>query len=656
MKQFFYIAFFVLSISQIHAQDLVVVSKVTDDSISIKWLANDFTQLQALTKGAVVSRVESTQRNNFESVSFTGAKQWKIEPTQTRLERLGTSEQDEKFKALIEPIIEGATDKEQQNFALLTNTVENMVNPRFQSVLGNIIIDTEFDKSETYVYKIEVEGLKPVYIYVDAYQKTFYSNIDEFELSLDRKRTVMVEWNSNAVQKESLGFYVEHSMDKQKEGTFINELPHIPFKSQFEKEDKRANVIDAPEQGHWHYYRVIGLDPFGYPSLKSERKRIYVPLLVNAHVQIDTIIAQGTEREVRVSAASFGKKMNIDTWELLRSEQKDTGYEVMGTQPFKDSITAFTLNGKSSGDRFYYKVLGINKDDSVSSLPYYFFTLDQEPPSPPARLSGKIDSLGIVQLNWTASVDDDIRGYKVYRGNQKREEFIERTTRLSTDLSFTDTLALDNLTSEVYYFVKSIDLNFNVSSESDTILLLKPDTIPPMAAAFKGIQIVDTSIVLSWANSESTDLARTLLIRNNVDTLALEAGQTTYMDVDVVAPRHYTYQLVTEDRSQNQSTSQVVSQYYETGFRKPLRGFKAEVNREENFISIVWQAPNDEVFSYQLFRSKNNGKLGLYKTLEPNDVQFIDKQLSIGTKYTYSIKYINQEGIHSLPVTTEIIY
>lgn len=655
MKHLLYIAFLVVSV-QCFSQDLVVVSKVTDDSISIKWVANTYEQLTKITNGATVSRVVSDKPLNFELVNFTNAKQWKIAPTKERIDQLGTREEDEKFKALLEPILNGSSDTEQQDFAVLTNLIENMVNPRFQFVLGNILIDTDFDKQKTYVYKIEIKDLPPSYMYVDAYQNTFYSEISAFDLSLDKKKTVMVEWNSNAVQKESLGFLIEHSMDKQKEGSYLSELPHIPFKTQFERADKKANVIDNPTQGHWHFYRVHGLDPFGHPSLVSEWKSIYVPLLIEAHVQIDTVFANGTERTIEVSAALLSEKANINNWELLRSEQKDTGFEVIETKSYTDSSETFSVNGKSSGDHFYYKIQAINKDDTVTSVPYYFFTLDQIPPVAPTKLNGTIDSTGIARLNWTASVDDDIRGYKVFRGNQKREEFVEQTTQLSTDPYFSDTLALDNLTSEVYYYIQSIDLNYNVSVHSDTVLLLKPDTIPPMAAALKNVKMVDTSLVITWANSDSEDLAKTVLIRNKVEMIPLKSGQTTYTDFDLIAGRHYTYQLLTEDKSTNQSYSQAVSQYYETGYRKALKGFIVEVDREENYTSLKWNAPQDEVFSYQLFRAKNGEKLALIATLDPKELQFIDKQLSIGSKYTYSIKYINQDGIHSLPVSAEIIY
>ncbi len=639
-----------------HSQDSLVVSKVTDDSIAIKWLPNNFEQLVKICQGATVSRAISDKPINFQLVNFTNAKTWQIAPTKERIEQLGSSVEDEKFKTLIEPILKGSADTVKQNFAMLAATIENMVNPRFQTVLGNILVDTDFDKSQTYVYRIEIKDVPTSYIFVDARINTTYSQIPEFTLSLDRKKTVMVEWNSNAVEKEAFGFLIEHSIDTKKEGSYLTDLPHIPFKTQFERADKKANVIDNPEQGHLHFYRVHGLDPFGHPSLLSEWKSIYVPLLINAHVQIDTIVAKATEREIEVSAAIFGKKANIDSWELLRSEHKDDNYKVVATLPYSDSTASFIVNGKTSGDHFYYKIQAINKDDTVSSLPYYFFTLDQVPPVPPTELNGSIDSLGIVTLNWTASIDDDIEGYKVFRGNQKREEFTEQTTFLSTDLSFTDTLALDNLTSEVYYYIQSVDLNFNVSAQSDTVLLFKPDTIPPMSAAIKGVKMVDTSIVIVWANSDSEDLAKTVLIRNHIDTIPLKAGQSEYTDFDLVPAKHYSYQILTQDKSKNQSYSQEVGQHYETGYRKPLRGFIVTVDREENFISLVWKAPKDEVFSYQIFRAKNDGTLRLFKTIDPKELQYTDKQLSIGTKYTYSIKYVNQQGIHSLPAKQEIIY
>lgn len=639
------------------SQDLVMVKKVTADGVLIKWLPNNFSQLVLLSKGATISRAISDQPTNFQLVNFTNAKQWTIEPTLQRANALDTTQEHQKFKLLLEPILDNAADKEQQGFAMLTTTIENMVNPRFQFVLGNALLDSEADKTTSYVYKVEIKGIPTSYIFVDASQKTSYSAIPEFSLALDAKKTVMIEWNSNAVQKEALGFLVEHSMDTQKEGAYLSKLPHIPFKTQFELADKKANINDDALEGHWHFYRVHGLDPFGAPSLVSEWKSIYVPLLIQAHVQVDTVFAKSTERIVNVSATLLKKNANIQTWSLLRSEQKDTGFEQVASKPYTDSMATFSVASAPSGDAFYYKICAINKDDTVSSLPYYFFTLDQERPDAPTALSGAVDSSGIVRLAWIASPDLDIKGYRVWRGNAMREEFIERTTSLSTKLAFVDTIALDNLTSEIYYFVSAVDLNYNNSISSDTVLLLKPDTIAPMAAALKSVSIQDSVLVIAWANSDSEDLAKTTLLRNGVELAVLSKNQSSFTDSEVQMGQQYTYQLICEDKSANQSRSQEVGQYFETGYRLALRGCVAKVNREEKRVEISWEAPKEAVFSYQLFRSKNGSKLSYLATLsDPNQLQYTDKQLAIGNKYTYSIKYVTADGIHSLPATMEIIY
>lgn len=638
------------------SQDVVTVKKISKDTLAIKWIPATYEQLVQISKGATISRAESEKPINFQLVNFTGAKTWTIAPLKERFNALGTSQEDEKFKTLLEPVIDKSTDQEQQNFILMTNVIENMVNPRFQSVLGNVLFDTDFDRSKTYVYKIEIKGLAPVYTYVEPKVITQFADIDA-TLTLDKKKIVSVEWDSKKVTDQSLGFYVEHAMDKPKNGSYLSELPFIPFSTQFEVEDKKSTQNDEPLEGHFHYYRVHGLDAFGVPSLHSEWKEIYVPLNIYAVPFIDTIQAKETQRIIEVSAALLKNNSNAQSWVLLRSEEKDENYIEMETRPFTDSITTFSITGKASGDHYYYKIQLVNKDDTVSSMPYYFFTLDQEPPNPPSDLEGTIDEKGRVTINWNAPEDDDIQGYRVFRGNHKREEFIEKTTELNNVLSFNDTLALDNLTSKVYYFVQAVDQNFNNSIPSDTILVHKPDTIAPMAAAMKSVKILDTSIVVSWANSQSNDLVRTFLIRNDTDTISLTMDQTSYIDTLIEAGNYYSYQLVCEDEQRNQSRSQVFSQYYETGIRKPLKEFTVEVDRANKQVVLSWEAPKEAVFSYKIMRAKDDGKLTYIKSIsDPSVLTYIDKNVNAGRKYTYSINYMTEEGIQSIPAKQEIIY
>lgn len=665
MRVFAIINILFLTISStvtVTSQNIVLVSKVSKDSISIKWLPSNFDQLKSVATGATIYRVESSKLSDYTSVDFTNGKKWTIEPTEARYNSIDEStETGEKYKTLLSPIYDSGNSDELENFAFGTALIENIINPNFQYILGNINVDKDFEKNKSYVYKIEIKGLASQYMFVDSKSITSYLEINDLSLSLDKKKVVDIEWSSDLYSKEAFGFDIEHSIDKIKEGEFLDDKPYLPFKSEFEKKDKKSLIRDNAEPGHFHYYRVHGRDMFGHKSLVSEWKKIYVPLLINAWVEIDTIYAGKNNRSIKGLVHSNGSKLNVEKMELYRSADRDKGYELINSVDFNDSLYSYEIDEKETGDHYYYKLSAINKDDTVSSVPYYFFTLDQKPPTPPSGLIAKIDSNGIVKLNWTKSIDDDIKGYKVYRGNAKNEEFIEQSISLSKELTFTDTLALDNLTSEAYYFLRAVDLNYNQSAPSDTFLLLKPDTIAPVAASIKNVELVKSYFEITWINSGSSDVKNNFLlsfIGNTTDTVYTWNGDTTaLMDSSMKAGQNYTYQIITVDNSGNISTSNKFNRFFEPGFRDSLNNFNAVVNIPKKHIHLSWQKPNDDVYSYQIFRGKEGGKILSLKTIaNPDQNNYSDSTVKINNKYTYTVKYVNQSGIHSIPARIEIVY
>ena len=183
--------------------------------------------------------------------------------------------------------------------------------------------------------------------------------------------------------------------------------------------------------------------------------------------------------------------------------------------------------------------------------------MDQTPPQAPTNLKIDIDSNGIVSLDWTAPKDQDIEGYRVFRANQKNEEFAEQTSQLVNGVSFADTLALNNLTSEVYYFVRAVDANFNLGASSDTVRGMKPDTIAPASGLIKSVTINNNALELRFIPSSSTDVREMVLYRNGV---ALSKVDSIYADTTVVAGEYYKYQLKTMDHSGNVAQSKLIEQ------------------------------------------------------------------------------------------------
>ncbi|MFZ5948781.1 MAG: T9SS type A sorting domain-containing protein [Stygiobacter sp.] len=95
------------------------------------------------------------------------------------------------------------------------------------------------------------------------------------------------------------------------------------------------------------------------------------------------------------------------------------------------------------------------------------------PPSPPTNISisGSYGSNPTIQ--WTPPNDPDINHYKIYRKKYNEGSFT--LVGLTSGLSFTDyyvTVQYDFFEDDIFYYVKTVDNNGNLSSESDYVNVL----------------------------------------------------------------------------------------------------------------------------------------------------------------------------------------
>lgn len=333
----------------------------------------------------------------------------------------------------------------------------------------------------------------------------------------------------------------------------------------------------------------------------------------------------------------------------------------MGEAPYTTNQFRFNLSVPlSSGDRYYYKVEAISPDnDTVSSFPYYFFTLDQIPPSVPEGLDGFINDSGVVFLHWKPNPEKDIQGYRVYRSNSLKEEFVEVTKFFCTDSLFNDTLRLDNLTSTVFYKVAAVDDNFNNSKISAPVALIKPDTIAPVSALFKDYLITAAGVQLSWINSTSDDLSRNQLIRvgeARTDTiLNWKDTSAVFIDSTCALGKTYEYFIVSFDKANNFNLSPFLRVNYETGIRPSVSNIDANVDRQSKTIKITWDLPQEEIYSIQIYRAKSDEEMRLIKTIRDKEcIEFVDKDLYINNSYSYKIKIVYKTGINSI-LSEEVI-
>lgn len=642
-------------------QPLTVVTKVTKGEVRLKWLPTGYDAMRTLIKEGCTVEIVELSATTAQTADYAAAEKIVIAEAWTRLALLNQSDTAaQRILTVLDPFTAAKTPetKEGRDFAFALAVLELTVSEELSRAVG-CQLTASTKPGKRYGFRITVKGLAPVFVEVDADGITTYPAITDFTAKIDRKKTVELTWTAKQYQSYGYAFQIEKSLDNPKPGTHLTATPYFPMRTEYEKADKQDFLRDEKlQEGKTHYYRLVGLNYFGEEAYFSEWQKIYVPRHLNAEVYIDTVYADKQTRVVAGTAYRLSAEpMNLKAFVLLRSDKREGTYTVVQQKTTTDTSFRFVVDMLKTGDQFYYKVAAVSTDnDSVYSTASYLFTLDQEPPSKPTGLTGTINEKGIVSLSWTAPSDNDLQGYRIYRANHKKEDFTERNTDLSTEATFTDTVLLNNLTPEVYYCVKAVDQNFNNSPFSDTILILKPDTIAPVAVLLSTPVMQDSVIRLSWINSPSGDVKQNTLIRfsgTTIDTLLQWSDtMTVFSDKKVIPGTAYRYATLTKDKAGNVSEGTPRQLYYEPGYRKALSGFKAEARPEEKLIRLTWSPPAGDVFSYQIYKATAEGKLTLLKTIEdPATTVFDDKQVSSGKAYKYTIKYTLKSGIHSLPTT-----
>jgi len=678
MKQNIFLVLLFLSVTlQSFSQNegkVVAKSFVKQDTILLRFGASS-TELfrEGLLKGYKIERFEDKIEN-------TASKTEVIIPASKTIIQTYENSNDERLRDIANIIgdylkNDNLEDKS-NDFMFAVLLLSSSVDADFMQALGLIYKDTDIDEKAKYVYRISINNGKALTnknsTIISVNSKKLDKNIDfeslKFEARIKRKN-VFLQWNATELEPYYAGYWIEKSLDSIN-FTPLNNVPYQFLKSQYEQDKTDADYLDtAVVEGGTYYYRIRGINHFAEKGGYSNIVKVYVRKSLKGEVRIDSIYANKFDRIVNGNYLSFNANDDnqLSKFIVLRSDSMSFGYAPIDVPNLKEG-TEFEFIVPSpleTGDRFYYKVAAISVDnDTIYSFHSYFFTLDQKPPEIPTGLKGTIDDNGIVLLEWDKNPDNDIRGYRVFWTNSLKEEFVESTTHFVEGTTYTDTISLRNLTSEIYYQIRAVDLNYNNSKNCKPVKLMKPDTIPPVPCVFTKYKVSLNGVYLAWNNSSSIDVENNILIRENskthfIDTLIQWSDTTSMFQDQMVIPGHtYIYTIITSDEQPNPAQTDPLAVIYETGTRLPVQNLESEVNREEKQIKLTWEQDNTDVYSYKIYRSKGDGSYKLYKTLKGIEVnEFIDSNLYINNIYHYKIKTVYKSGVNSsFSVVLDVTY
>lgn len=645
-----------------------IIGKAKDNRIMLRWGADSpALWLQALKYGYKLERKTIAKDGQMSEAGFV-PKLFKTYPKKT-IESL--EKQDERVAVVTEMVYDSPFQplqedespskilKKKQELDLYFSSFMLVCDfcPLCAQVAGMAWTDSTAKVGEEYAYQISLAenprnlAYTPSVVVVKVEANKPLASPRDLQADF-RDKQVMLSWSLYLDRGIYSGYWVERSED----GTNFKALDKTPFVfSSEESEPKEAFYLDSlAKNDKIYYYRIKGVTPFGEVSPPSEVASGAGKENVNGEIVIDSAKVKNNEKVILYWHIADDARKKIKGFEIRRSAGGNTPFVKITNRLLSPQETAYIDEPKQNSN--YYEVVAIGKSGEPigRSFPYLAMLEDNTPPLPPQNLTGKIDDKGVAVLTWEKNKETDLRGYRVFRANTPKEEFVEITRYLLENPTYTDTVNIQTLTRFVYYKIVATDISFNPSDYSKPLQLKRPDHIAPSTPVFTHMAVRQDSLKMRWVLSSSDDVSSYTLARQmppdttwktvktwKVREMPLEWGETSET---LELGEAYKYRLAVADSAGNQAHAISPLQYFETGMRPAVTLQKETIDRDKRLIKLAWTYKNVPISRCLIYKATNDNPMTLYETLDGNPNTFEDKQLRINNTYRYQIQLVYKNG------------
>lgn len=525
--------------------------------------------------------------------------------------------------------------------------------------------DTDVKANERYLYTISIDSNQQNNREIISIEQgnavASTAEYSELPKPLDfigifRDKIVTLSWEYLQLRD----IYTSYFIEKSENGSSFTPLNQLPVMNMNDKEGRATQgmiFVDSLANNNQQFsYRIRGKTIFGdfgpYSEIISGQGRQGLeanPIIKNFDINQNEDITIEWE---------FPKEAEKDiiSFQLLHSETDiPNTYQVV-----KDKIPTqerrLITKSISSSNYFKIKALG-NSGEKQESFAILVQPNDTTPPETPSHFKGRIDSLGVVHLEWKPNTEKDLEGYHIFRGIQKGDEMVRITPQAIINNFYEDNVVLENLNSKVYYYITATDKRKNQSPPSVILELEKPDKVKPQAPVFTEYKLEDNgSITLHWLKSYSNDVAIHQLFRQSkegqdqswkmiYETKEIKP-QYTFTDKEVTADASYNYYLLAIDKSKLVSDKSLEISLKSHRFApvSVLNNLSGSVNKDKKRIELIWKITGKNISEILIYRKKGNEKPTLWGTLSGAQNFIEDSNIQVGNTYTYLIKPMLQNN------------
>jgi len=477
----------------------------------------------------------------------------------------------------------------------------------------------------------------------------------------EEEKQVRLKWEKETGEAQFSAFWVERA-DGPGAWKRLHSTPFVPTMDK----DKPSPLIyfsDTTMERNYvpHRYRVLGITPFGELSIDApiisamgrDRTPPTPPLLTEVKDEKGKLVVHWEQAE---------HSGDLKGYRVEKAPTALGGHYPLHTGLLPKNTTSFTDTSSFLVGENHYRVAAVDTSGNVSySNAGYGFLIDSVAPAAPFGIAGVIDTTGLVTLHWPQGKEPDLLGYRVFFANAPDHEFNNVTPYPVADTLFRDTLQIKTLTKRIYYRVVAVDQNYNHSAFSRTLVLTRPDLVPPVAPVFKDYLVTDSAVTIHFIPSSSDDVARHDLQRkqqtgtwSTVLTMAANDTRRTWMDTTVNGPAYYSYQMLAVDSAGNISLDglSLDVRVHERMKRDAVRQVTA-VRTDDNMVHVSWDRVPGKVKHYVIFRSKDASEpMPLGHALAEKNA-YDDIRLTGKGSYTYLVQAVFEDGSASAIVRSQ---
>lgn len=473
-------------------------------------------------------------------------------------------------------------------------------------------------------------------------------------------RQVELKWKTTEHKDHFFGYFVEVSKNGGRNYNYIQKIPYINVNDTIQGDPELAflkTVLELDKNYLDYFYRLRGMDYFGFPSEKYSLIKGYG----YEAISIPPIITRADQTED--NHAYLRWEIEPTTTRLIEALQIQRADSLEGEFiPVGDNLSITTRDTSILMDTTsnFFRVAILPKDGKeVVSTTVFIMGQDTIPPIVPIGLTGEVDSLGIVTLNWEANIEEDLWGYKVFTSDFLEAEFSNLTSSPITTTIFKDTINLKTNVEEVHYKIQAADTRNNRSAFTTILTLKRPDIIPPITPVITQVRYVEDSarVEVAWDNSGSEDLLSQQLFRKNLtlnepnwtllatyDTTNLA---TLYYDTDYIEGNEYAYILTAQDDDGLTSppSSPLTTKVVNRKARNIFENISVNIDEETGEATISWQLIDPEnVEEIIIYRGKTESDIALYKIVEPEPNEWVEANIKKGKPMYFYLNPIIKEG------------